>query len=132
MTKPAARSRRASPAKRLDGWRRGSSGGSRARRRASGACVSKLVEGGGERRAGSPELFVALAQPLIRRQTRQEGCSVAFIELVVDQRDKFGVIIGHIYACRASYFSLASAARPAASLLMIVPIGTPSATAASA
>ena len=92
----------------------------------------QLVEGGGERRASSSELFVTLAQPLIRRQTRQEGCPAAFIELVVDQRDKFGVILGHECACPTSYFSLASAARPAASLLMIVPIGTPSAPAASA
>ena len=92
----------------------------------------QLVEGGGERRGSLPELFVTLAQPLIRRQTRQQGCSTAFIELVVDQRDKFGVIIGHRYACPAPYFSFASAARPAASLLMIVPIGRPSATAASA
>ena len=64
----------------------------------------QLVEGGGERRAGLPELFVTLAQPLIRRQTRQEGCSAAFIELVVDQRDKFGVIVGHRYACQAPLF----------------------------
>jgi hypothetical protein len=33
---------------------------------------------------------------------------------------------------KLTYFSLANAARPAASLLMIVPIGTPSAPAASA
>ena len=33
---------------------------------------------------------------------------------------------------KPSYFSLANAARPAANLLMIVPIGTPRAVAASA
>ena len=53
------------------------------------------VEGGGERRAGLPQLLVTLAQPLVRRQTRQKGGSAAFVELVVDQRDKFGVIVGH-------------------------------------
>ena len=92
----------------------------------------QLVEGGGERRASLPQLFVTLPQSLIRRQTRPESGSAAFVELVVDQRDKFGVIIGHNYACPPSYFSFASAPRPAASLLMIVPIGTPSAAAASA
>ena len=115
----------------------------------------QLVEGGGERRASLPQLFVTQAQPLIRRQTRQEGGSAAFLELIVDQRDKFGVIVGHRYAYPLKlvvdqrdkfgvivahryaypilpYFSFASAARPAANLLMIVPIGTPSAAAASA
>ena len=61
----------------------------------------QLVEGGGERRASLPQLFITLAQPLIRRQTRPEGGSATFVELVVDQRDKFGVIVGHRYACPA-------------------------------
>ena len=64
--------------KRLDGWRGGSSAGSAARRRASGACREQLVEGGGERRTSLPELFIALAQSLVRRQTRQESGSAAF------------------------------------------------------
>jgi hypothetical protein len=34
-------------------------------------------------------------EPLIRRQTRQEGGSAAFVELVVDQRDKLGVIVSY-------------------------------------
>ena len=93
----------------------------------------QLLEGGGERRASLPQLFVTQAQPLVRRQTRQEGGPAAFLELIVDQRDKFGVIVGHRYAYPIlPYFSFASAARPAANLLMIVPIGTPSAAAASA
>ncbi len=90
------------------------------------------VKGGGERRGRSPQRFVALAQPLVRPETRQESGSTTFVELVVDQRDKFGVIVGHRYADKSFYFSFASAARPAASLLMIVPIGTLSAAAASA
>ena len=61
----------------------------------------QFVEGGGERRAGLPERFVTLAQPLIRRQTRPEGRSATFVEFVVDLRDKFGVIVGHRYACPA-------------------------------
>ena len=61
---------------------------------------------------------------LVRRETRHEGGSAAFVEFVVDQRDKFGVIVRHDGLAQPSYFSFASAARPAASLLMIVPIGT--------
>ena len=132
MTTPAASSRRAIPPKRLDGWRTGSSSGKRGAQTGERSLSEQRVEGGGERRASLPQLFVTLAQPLIRRQTRQEGGSAAFVELVVDQRDKFGVIIGHDMLAQPSYFSFASAARPAASLLMIVPIGTPSAAAASA
>ena len=63
--------------------------------------MSSLSRAAASGAASLPELFVTLAQPLIRRQTRQQGCSTAFIELVVDQRDKFGVIIGHRYACPA-------------------------------
>ncbi len=90
------------------------------------------VEGARERRASLPQLVVTLAQPLVSPETRQEGGSAAFVELVVDQCDKFGVIVGHGVLAKPSYFSFASAARPAANLLIIVPIGTPSPAAASA
>ena len=73
-------------------------GGKRGAETSERSLLEQGVEGGGERRAGLPQLFVTLAQLLIRRQTRQEGGSAAFVELVVDQRDKFGVIVGHRYA----------------------------------
>ena len=40
----------------------------------------QFVEAGGERRASLPELFVTLAQPLIRRQTRQPKTPSEVIE----------------------------------------------------
>ena len=95
MTMPAASSRSANPgeapwrlAKRFVSGKRGAETSER-------SLLEQRVERGGERRAGLPQLFVALAQPLVRRQTRQEGGSAAFVELVVDQSDKFGVIVGH-------------------------------------
>src|ERR1700728_2372034 len=57
------------------------------------------VEGGGKRRAGLPQLSITLARPVVR-QARQEGGSATLVELVVNQRDKFGVIIGHECDCQ--------------------------------
>ena len=96
--------------------------GSAAARAGERRLLEQRLEGGGQRRAGLPQLVVTLAQALVRRQTRQESASRAFIELVVDQRDKFGVVVGswsNRVLAQRSYFSFASAARPAASLLMI-------------
>jgi hypothetical protein len=66
--------------------------------------LEQNVKGGGKRRAGLPQLFITLAQPIVRRQTRQEGGSAIFVELVVDQRDKFGVIVGHGFGAHALLF----------------------------
>ncbi len=90
------------------------------------------VKRGGDRRAGLPQFVVSPAQLLIRRQTRQESGSAAFVEFVVNQGDKFRVIVGHQFTKERSYFSFANAARAAASRLMTVPIGMASASAASA
>ena len=90
------------------------------------------VKRGGDRRAGLPQFVVSPAQLLIRRQTRQESGSAAFVEFVVNEGDKFRVIVGHQFTKERSYFSFANAARAAASRLMTVPIGMASASAASA
>ena len=130
MTKAAARFRKA---KRLGCTRAAaSSGGSAARRRASGASPSSKSNDVASGAPVQPQFLIAPAQALVRRQTRQQGGFAAVVEFVVDQRDKLGVIIEHGLLVQPSYFSFASAARPEASLLMIVPIGTPSAAAASA
>ena len=83
--------------------------GVRQREARRGAGPAALAQAGRQRRrraacVGLPQLFVALAQPLVRRETRQESGSAAFVELVVDQRDKFGVIVGHRYACQTLLF----------------------------
>src|ERR1700735_1693008 len=58
--------------------------GKRGAKPAQWSLPKQHVERGGERRASLPQLFITLAQPLIRRQTRQEVGSAAFVELVVD------------------------------------------------
>ena len=94
--------------------------------------LEQRVKRGGDRRAGLPQFVVSPAQPLIRRQTREESGFAAFVELVVDQGDKFRVIVSHCFTKERSYFSFANAARAVASWLMTVPIGTARAAAASA
>ena len=94
--------------------------------------AEKLLQRPGDRRADGPQFVVALTQPLVGRQARHERAPAPFIELVVDQSDKFGVFVSHRLTGERSYFSFASVARAAASLLMTVPIGTARAAAASA
>ena len=69
-----------------------------------GGLLKKSLEGGGKRRARLPQRVVALTQLVVRSQTRQESASTAFVELVVDQRDKFGVIVGHEMVAQALLF----------------------------
>ena len=94
--------------------------------------LEQRVKRGGDRRVGLPQFVVSPAQLLILSQTRQESGLAAFVELVVDQGDKFRVIVSHCFTKERSYFSFASAARAVASRLMTVPIGTARVAAASA
>ena len=94
--------------------------------------LKQRIERGGDRRAGFAQFVVTPAQLFIRGQARQERASAVFVELVVDQGDKFRVVVGHRFTKERSYFSFANAARAAASRLMTVPIGMASAAAASA
>ena len=129
---PAASSRRAIPPKsprRLANGAVRRKHGAQARER---SLLEQRVERGGDRRAGLPQFVVTPAQLLIRSQARQESASAAFVELVVDQGDKFRVVFGHCFTRERSYFSFANAARAVASRLMTVPIGTARAAAASA
>ena len=103
-TIPAARSRRANPAKRLAGPAKRIARGKRGAETGERRLLEQRVERGAERRAGLPQLVVAPAQSLVRRQARQKGGSAAVVELVVDQGDKFGVVVGHREAARALLF----------------------------
>jgi hypothetical protein len=66
--------------------------------------LKKSLKGGGERRARLLQFVVARTQLLVRSQTRQEGVSTDFVEFIVDQRDKFGVIVGHEMVAQALLF----------------------------
>jgi hypothetical protein len=70
--------------------------------------LEQNVEGGGKRRAGLPQLSITLARPVVR-QAHQAGGSATLVELVVNQRDKFGVIIGHECDCQTPPISISPA-----------------------
>ena len=78
-----------------------------------------------------PKRRKAIAKGLVPRQPFEQRGFLLAVELIVDQCGEPLLVVGHRYLVR-SYFSFASAVRAAASRLMIVPIGTPSAAAASA
>ena len=93
--------------------------------------LEQRVEGGADRRARVPQRFVARAQSRILLQALKQAVPAVLVEFVVDQCDKLLVFVSHLLA-QTPYFKFASADLAVARRLMTVPIGMPSATAASA
>ena len=129
---PAASSRRAIPAESP----RRLANGAIHRKRGAQALQRELGRGARpmtRRSARRPPVIRRIAGATARPPPNAPGArSAAFVELVVDQGDKFRVIVSHCFTKERSYFSFANAARAAASLLMTVPIGTARVAAASA
>jgi hypothetical protein len=77
---------------------RGSAGGADRRKTAKPVNwrhLEQRFERSGEGRSSVSQRFIPLAQRLIRRQARKQAVPRLPIELVVNQRDKLGVITWH-------------------------------------
>ena len=83
------------PANRPGGLETGFSAGIAALQALERSLAEKLLQRPSDRRADGPQFVVALTQPLVGRQARHERAPAPFIELVVDQSDKFGVFVSH-------------------------------------